>query len=259
MGRISDPVRFLSSLFMPALCLHCRKDRWGATPLCLTCLRRADPLRPSVCGAPGFPDRAGSDVEAREKADEDSPIASMEFLFRMGPQLSTLIHGFKYRHMRRNIRFLCEYLRYRPDLREWARNFDVMAPVPIHSVRRRERGYNQAAEIALDASLHLGLPVLQDALRRVRATTSQTKLNRQERGKNLDNAFACGNPGSVRGKRVLLVDDVYTTGATVGRCAELLAQAGAASVGVLALARVEVARDLDDFELEMEAVSSYAG
>lgn len=161
--------------------------------------------------------------------------------------------------MRRNIRFLCAYLRYRPDLRTWSQNFDFMAPVPIHATRKRERGYNQAAEIALDASAYLGLPVLPDVLRRVRATTSQTKLNRLERGKNLDNALECRDPEAVRGKRVLVVDDVYTTGATVGRCAELLLQAGAASVGVLALARVETAGDLDDFELEMEAVSSYAG
>ncbi len=183
----------------------------------------------------------------------------MRFLFRMGPQLSTLIHGFKYRHMRRNIRFLCAYLRYRPDMREWSKKFDVMVPVPIHPTRKRERGYNQAAEIALDASAYLGLPVLKDALRRVRATLSQTRLNRLERGKNLDNAFVCGDPDAVRGKRVLVVDDVYTTGATVGRCAELLLLAGAASVGVLALARVETDGDLDDFELEMEAVLSYAG
>ncbi|MDB5106130.1 MAG: putative amidophosphoribosyltransferase [Fibrobacteres bacterium] len=183
----------------------------------------------------------------------------MRFLFRMGPQLSTLIHGFKYRHMRRNIRFLCSYLRYRRDLAEWAGEFDALVPIPIHAVRRRERGYNQAEEIARAASPYLGLPVFAHALGRTRATVSQTKLNREDRRSNLEKAFACRDPEGIRGKRLLLVDDVYTTGATVGRCAELLMEAGAASVGVLALARVETMRDADDFALEMEAVSSFAG
>ena len=183
----------------------------------------------------------------------------MRFLFRMGPQISTLIHGFKYRHMRRNIRFLCAYLRYRPDLAVWAERFDALVPIPIHSVRRRERGYNQAEEIAKEASRYLGIPVVANALKRTRATVSQTKLNREDRRANLEKAFAARVRDGIRGKRLLLVDDVYTTGATIGRCAELLLEAGAASVGVLALARVETSGELDDFALEMEAVSSYAG
>ena len=177
----------------------------------------------------------------------------------MGPQLSTLIHGFKYRHLKRNIRFLCAYLRYRPDLADWCGAFDLLAPVPIHAVRRRERGYNQAEEIAKEASRYLRLPVLANALSRARATVSQTKLNREQRAHNLEKAFVCADPAAVRGKRILLVDDVFTTGATVGRCAELLLEAGALCVGVLALAKVDAVPELDDFALEMEAVSSYAG
>ncbi len=183
----------------------------------------------------------------------------MRFLFLMGPQLSTLIHGFKYRHMRRHIRFLCAYLRYRNDIAAWAGTFDALVPVPIHSIRKRERGYNQAEEIAREASPYLNLPVLGKALRRTRATISQTKLNRADRARNLSRAFLCPDPEIVRGKRLLVVDDVFTTGATAGRCAELLLAAGAVYVGVLTLAKVETAVDLDDFALELEAVSGYAG
>lgn len=185
-------------------------------------------------------------------------MASKRFLFRMEPGISTLIHGFKYRHMRRHIRFLCAYLRYRPDLKEYARSFDALVPVPIHPVRKRERGYNQAEEICKEIQGFLGLPVLPAALLRTRATKSQTRLDRRNRGRNLEGAFACPDPEAVRGKRLLLVDDVFTTGATMGRCAELLIAAGAGAVGALALARVEAAQDLDDFALEMEAVSSFA-
>ena len=156
----------LAALFMPALCVHCGGDRWGATPLCLACLKKAAPLRPPLgakagsSGAdsePGLTGRAiadfgngdGATVDGREEAAEGAREAMpLRCLFNMGPQLSTLIHGFKYRHMRRHIRFLCAYLRYRPDLAEWAGGFDALVPVPIHAVRRRERGYNQAMEIA---------------------------------------------------------------------------------------------------------------
>jgi ComF family protein len=252
-GRASrSALRGIGSLFMPALCIHCRADRWGGTPLCIACLRKAEPLRPPVCAACGLPGCAAG----HSGGEGETP---MRFLFRMGPQLSTLIHGFKYRHMRRHIRFLCAYLRYRPDLAAWAASFDALVPVPIHSVRERERGYNQAAEIARETFPYLRLPVIANALKRTRATVSQTKLNREDRQANLEKAFACGLPESIRGKRLLLVDDVYTTGATVGRCAELLLEAGAAAVGVLALARVEASVDVDDFALEMEAVSGYAG
>jgi ComF family protein len=181
------------------------------------------------------------------------------FLFRMGPEISTLIHGFKYRHQRRHIRFLCAYLRYRPDLAAWAAGFDALVPVPIHAIRKRERGYNQAGEIAREAAGHLRLPVWDGGLRRTRATVSQTKLDRGARAVNLARAFALPDPQAVRGKRLLLVDDVHTTGATAGRCAELLLQAGAVSVGVLALAKVETGSPVDDFALELEAISGYAG
>jgi ComF family protein len=176
----------------------------------------------------------------------------------MVPPLSTLIHGFKYRHLVRHIRFLCAYLRFRPDLREWASTFDILIPVPIHATRKRERGYNQAEKIAREAARYLGLPVAAEALVRVRSTGTQTKLNREERGRNLEKAFACRKPEAVKGKRILIVDDVYTTGATTGRCAELLRAAGAADVGILAIAKVDADESLDDFVLEMEAVSGFA-
>lgn len=255
----------LSSLFMPALCVHCRGDRWRETPLCLACLKKMRPVPPICPEAGRIPGSETGPVSAQETgggADPESGIGTelpSRFLFRMGSQISTLIHGFKYRHQRRHIRFLCEYLRYRPDLAAWAQGFDALIPVPIHAIRKRERGYNQAAEIAQEAARHLRLPVRDDVLKRTRATVSQTKLDREGRAVNLARAFALGDPQAVRGKRLLLVDDVHTTGATVGRCAELLLRAGAVSVGVLALAKVEAGSPVDDFALELEAISGYAG
>jgi ComF family protein len=252
----------LSGLFMPALCVHCRRDRWRGTPLCLGCLRKLSASRPDEASAGPIGESGasvpGSDSGRVAAGGEADPAGTSRVLFHMVAPLSTLIHGFKYRHLVRHIRFLCAYLRFRPELKEWASSFDVMIPVPVHATRKRERGYNQAEKIAREASRHLGLPVVAGALVRVRATGTQTKLNREQRGRNLEKAFACRKPGSVRGKRILIVDDVFTTGATVGRCVELLRAAGAIDVGILAIAKVDADVNLDDFALEMEAVSGYA-
>lgn len=132
-----------------------------------------------------------------------------------------------------------------------------MVPVPIHAVRRRERGYNQAEDIAAEVSSQTAVPVLANALGRVRPTLSQTRLGQEERQRNLGGAFACLLPEVLAGKRLLLVDDVFTTGATASECARLVLGAGGASVGVLALARVDADPDGDDFGREMEAVSGF--
>jgi ComF family protein len=110
---------------------------------------------------------------------------------------------------------------------------DVVIPVPLHRSRRRARGFNQAAEIAR----HLGLPV-RHALRRVRATPSQADLPAARRHANVRDAFAVRWRAGVRGRRVVLVDDVSTTGATLDACARVLMEAGAAEVRAVTAARV---------------------
>jgi ComF family protein len=179
------------------------------------------------------------------------------FLFTLSPALSTLIHGFKYHHRRRQAAFLCACARRRPDLRAWAAGFDALVPVPIHAVRRRERGYNQAEAIATGLAPLWGKPVWPKALLRKRATRSQTRLSKGERGRNLDGAFAAA-AGQVAGKRLLLIDDVFTTGATTEACAAALLSAGAKEVAVFALAKVEPGSPEGDFVREMEAAVSYA-
>jgi ComF family protein len=114
---------------------------------------------------------------------------------------------------------------------------DVLVPVPLDPARGRERGYNQAALLAAPVAKALGLPALPDVLQRTRPTRPQVGLNAGERRANVRGAFACGNPSAVAGRRVLLVDDVMTTGATLEACADALTAAGAAQVYGLVVAR----------------------
>ncbi len=122
------------------------------------------------------------------------------------------------------------------DPRIAGRSFDALVPVPLHHVRRREREFNQAEVLAELVAHKAGKPVW-DALRRIRSTPTQTRLDRAERMENLSGAFVVRKPVQVRGRHLLLVDDVFTTGSTVEECSRVLLKAGAASVRVITVAR----------------------
>ncbi len=113
---------------------------------------------------------------------------------------------------------------------------DVVVPVPLHERRLRERGFNQSLELARGLAGRTGIGLAATALSRLRDTVPQARLERAERLLNLKGAFAA-DPRQVAGRRVLLVDDVSTTGATLVECTAALLAAGAATVDVAVLAR----------------------
>jgi ComF family protein len=114
---------------------------------------------------------------------------------------------------------------------------EVLAAVPLHPKRLRERGYNQSKLLARELAKLTGLPVMEGCLTRVKESKPQVKAaNIQERQKNVANAFVCPN-GNVSGREIILVDDVCTSGATLQSCAEALKSKGAISVWGLTLAR----------------------
>jgi ComF family protein len=109
-------------------------------------------------------------------------------------------------------------------------------PVPLHSARLRERGYNQALEIARVLARRLKLPLATDAVRRTRATATQTTLPRTQRARNVRNAFAV-RTDELNGKHVAIVDDVMTSGHTIDALAKVLRRAGAKEISVWIIAR----------------------
>lgn len=148
-----------------------------------------------------------------------------------------LIHGFKYdkqfplRHLLG--RMLAEGF---DDPRVRALGPVAIVPVPLHPAREREREFNQATVLAQIAGRRLGLPV-NDCLRRIRFTVTQTHFHREERFMNLSDAFTLRSGVVVRGQTLALVDDVLTTGSTADACARVLKQAGASAVVVITVAR----------------------
>ncbi|MCE5307024.1 MAG: ComF family protein [Acidobacteriales bacterium] len=146
-----------------------------------------------------------------------------------------LIHLFKYGRVRPLAPVLGGFLGAALPREE---RFDVLVPMPLHWVRRWRRGFNQSYLLARELSRRTGIPVV-GALRRKRSTASQASLSRAERRRNVRGAFEPRRDADVGGLRVLLVDDVLTTGATANACAAVLKRAGASCVTVLTLARAD--------------------
>ncbi|MEQ1912192.1 MAG: ComF family protein [Vicinamibacterales bacterium] len=147
--------------------------------------------------------------------------------------LRDIVHALKYDGRRSLAKPLAERMRHVGE--DLVLRASVAVPVPLHPARRRERGFNQAADLAH----HIGLPVV-SALSRVRATPSQTTLHAVDRHANVHGAFrATRRVHDLRGATVLVVDDVRTTGATLEACASVLTEAGVREVLALTAARVE--------------------
>jgi ComF family protein len=141
--------------------------------------------------------------------------------------INTAIHAFKYERQIRLMDPLGFLLLRTLQKVDWS--IDIVTAVPLHPGRLRERGYNQSALISYVVARGRGWPFAPDVLARVRETSSQIHLNAQERRVNVAGAFEA-DPAVVCGRRVLIVDDVLTTGATLSACAEALRLAGAARV-----------------------------
>ncbi len=149
--------------------------------------------------------------------------------------LRELIHLLKYDGMKPLAGTLAEYLSRALPLDE---RFDAVVPMPLHWRRRFQRGFNQAEALAKDVARRRRIPLLK-AVRRIRATRTQTGLTNARRRENVSGAFRAGRGRPLEGLRILLVDDVMTTGATGSACASALKRAGAKSVTLLTLARVD--------------------
>lgn len=229
----------LLSLFYPPHCAACGASTPAGTHLCLGCAGEVSRIEPpfcQVCSQP-FAGAITGPFTCANCCDRRFHFDCAVARFRSRGVVRDFIHRFKYdrefflRHPLAE--WAAEGLR---DERIAAQPFDFLVPVPLHSARQREREFNQAEAIAELLAKRTGVEVYR-ALKRVRYTTTQTRLDRHERMENLRDAFRVRHPDRVHQRHLLLVDDVFTTGSTADECARVLRAAGAASVRALAVAR----------------------
>jgi ComF family protein len=222
----------LLNLLFPPRCVVCKaSDSW----LCQPCLSQIPLIHRPICQRCGTP-LTSSAALCRQCQNHPlqfiAGIRSASY-FDHNP-IRPAIHFLKYRNHQAVAAALAQLLA--DAYRRFQLNVEVIVPIPLHTSRLRERGYNQCELLARQLSLSLNLPVNTTSLQRVRHTKSQMTLSAVERHQNLAGAFACRDV-SLAGRRVLLIDDVCTTGTTLDACAEALAQSGAASVWGLTLAK----------------------
>ena len=157
---------------------------------------------------------------------------------RLEDPLQAIIHRFKYGSHPSLARPLARLIHtlWVPGFRDRAP--DMIVPVPLHKARRKERGFNQAWLLARHLSRRTQVPLMDRVLVRHRSTAVQAGLSRGQRLRNIRGAFGVADPTAVRKRAVLLVDDVFTTGATLNECARMLRKQGAHRVDVLTVARV---------------------
>ncbi len=240
-GFAGGVLRGLELLFWPSSCRLCGRllDRPGERVVCRACLSGLEPRRSSHCLLCGrFFDGAGGPHLCRACLGA-RPLYSLHR--SCGPyegRLREVIILMKFRRFSVLGKDLAGLAR-RALGEEWAvwAGLDGLIPVPLHPERLRARGFNQAEIVARVIGREKGIPVRSKALVRARNTPAQTSLEALDRRRNLAGAFVVRRPAEVRGKTLLLVDDVYTTGSTIRECCRALRRAGAREVRALTLAR----------------------
>ena len=231
--------RLALDIALPTLCVACREPVAGVG-VCAECWAKLSFIAPPFCPRLGIPFvyDPGPGLLSMEAIADPPAYQRARAAVRYDDVARTLVHALKY-HDRTDLA---------PAMGRWMARAgeellaeaDVLVPVPLHWRRGWSRRYNQSGALARVLAKQAGVPVARDALRRIRPTPQQIGLNRSQRASNVQGAFkvAADRTAAIQGRRVVLIDDVLTSGATADACARALLRARAASVDVLVFARV---------------------
>jgi ComF family protein len=225
---------------LPPLCPSCREPLAEGIGLCAPCWSKLSLIEPPFCPRLGIPFAydPGPGVLSMEAIADPPAYQRARAAVRYDDVARALIHAYKYGD-RLDLAPLIGGWMARAG-RELFAEADALVPVPLHWRRLWARRFNQSATLARAISAAAGLPVIDDALERVRPTAQQVGLSKSARAENVQGAFRVSADGKARvtGRRLILIDDVLTSGATSDTCARALLRAGAAQIDVLVFARV---------------------
>ena len=215
--------------FLPRICPGCNKKlSVEEKPVCVDCLS-------SILIADE--DRLHNEFDKNFGSTKVIKDFYSKFVFETDKTLQQIIHALKYKKQFKLGVFLGELVAEGIKTKDW--QIDLIIPVPIHHLKKAERGYNQSDYLAQGLSKSLNIPYSGKSIKRIKYTDSQTKLKMKERALNVSNAFKVRQPKKVSGKNILVVDDVCTTGATLLECGIALNKSGASSVYACSVAIAE--------------------
>ncbi len=238
-GVLASTARVALDIALPALCISCREPVEGEG-LCPSCWSQLAFIAPPYCPRLGIPFvyDPGPGLLSMEAIAHPPAYQRARAAVRYDDVARTLVHGLKYQDRTDLAPAMGRWMAHAG--RELLSEADALVPVPLHWKRSWSRRYNQSGALARVIEKHSRVPMVSDALARVRPTQQQVGLSKTERANNVQGAFKVANEkrSRIAGKRVVLVDDVLTSGATVDACARALLRAKAISVDVLVFARV---------------------
>ena len=212
----------ISDFFLPRFCPSCKKKLTSTEVVvcnsCLAKIKHADSERTAI--------------EFVRKFKNEKIIKGFTslFVFEKDKELQDIIHDLKYNGKFSIGIFLGKLLAaaVNDKIQEW--KIDLIVPIPLHHLKRAERGYNQSDFVAKGMNKILDIPVKSRLIKRIRFTETQTSLNLLERKENMKDAFALHRNKLLQNKNVLLIDDVITTGATISECGRIILESGAANI-----------------------------
>ena len=225
----------------PPVCQLCNENRASAAEgyVCPDCARRVRFVKEPFCERCGLPFEGSLTgiFECSNCLGVEFDFISARSAVLAKDAVLEAIHHYKYNQALWFEPFLADLLIRAAAQEINHEEWDAVVPVPLHSTKRREREFNQAERLARRLGKALGIPCKNAWLRRTQRTRTQTLLTRAERAANVRNAFRTPHNLNLDEKRIVLIDDVFTTGATTSACARALRQAGAAAVCVWTVAR----------------------
>ena len=237
---LNKTLETLIELVYPNQCIVCRQviefktNKWR----CPSCIGEMKPISGKtcdICGVPISVDGICSNCSYRKPYYKKAYCA-----YEYKGSVKEAIHNIKFRDRPQNIRYFADKV-FEYAVQNGFEGADIITFVPMHPQKQRERGYNQSAILAKYlAKYKTGR--YEKLLKKIKNTPNQHDLKREERLKNLKDSFVVADENKVKGKKILLVDDIYTTGATVNECAKVLMKAGAKSVEVVCIAIVNKRR-----------------
>lgn len=233
----------LLNVILPPRCLLCGKVLYERNGLCTECFGKIEFVSEPYCKHCGRPFTTQSeqfssiDQLCGACLQEKRPLFKLRrFAFVYSDNSKNLILGFKFLDKTAMAETLANMLHHvGTDI--WNEKPDLLMPVPIHRRRLLERRYNQSALLVKCLARQIGITADYFSLQRVRYTIPQVQLSGRARRNNLKHAFMVKNPEKIKGRKIVLIDDVETTGSTLKECAKVLKRAGAAEVYALTLAR----------------------